>query len=697
VILVLLLGLGGYCISGMDGARSTFVTYAETAGVGVQVLQFQRDLLSMRRDALAYTTGNNEAKDRVKTALATLGTALDQLSRQATDPQLRALVLQANTQLKAYSVDFDKLVALHDRRDELVEQKMVPLGTRSGDLLSEVAATALAEHDYQTAALANQTLATLLRARIQVYRLLLRGDWSSAENAGQKLGEMNQQTDELVAHITNPAHRAKAQEAAGAAIEYASLLTELVDVGGDLDTMIHKTLPASAEAFSKATTTAAELQMKVQESLRSSSDDSLGAAIHMVTVTVGATMLLGLVFAVLMARSITRPLSSITHVMTLLASGDKQVAIPATAQRDEIGEMARAVAIFKENAIRMERLREAQEAAKAREDAAREEARRRDEQVAEDWAAQEREVAEKQRVVVEALAAGLKSLAEGNLAHRVTAAMPAGYEQIKGDFNTAADRLAEIVANVFAAVENISTAATQIASGSDDLARRTEQQASSIQQTAAAMEELSGTTRGNAGNAHDAAAVAGAANDNAVLGEGEVNEAISSMEQIVGSSKRISDIMVLIDEIAFQTNLLALNAAVEAARAGESGKGFAVVAQEVRSLAQRCGEASKEIKRLIVESDVHVKSGAERVGKAGQSLAGIIAEVGKVADLMNAIAGATKEQSLGIDEINKAVVLLEDSTQQNATLVEESAAAARTLEVQATSLKGMMGFFSGVS
>jgi methyl-accepting chemotaxis protein len=248
------------------------------------------------------------------------------------------------------------------------------------------------------------------------------------------------------------------------------------------------------------------------------------------------------------------------------------------------------------------------------------------------------------------------------------------------------DALRKIVGEVQHGTQVISTAAGEIASGNLDLSARTEQQAGSLEETAASIEELSSTVKQNADNAKQANQLALDASDVAVKGSGMVSQVVDTMGEINASSKKIVDIISVIDGIAFQTNILALNAAVEAARAGEQGRGFAVVASEVRSLAQRSAAAAKEIKTLINDSVEKVDFGAGLVDRAGETMSEMVASVKRVTDIMGEIAVASQEQSAGIEQINKAITEMDNATQQNAALVEEAAASSQLLEDQAEKL-----------
>ncbi|QDG78899.1 methyl-accepting chemotaxis protein [Labrenzia sp. PHM005] len=288
----------------------------------------------------------------------------------------------------------------------------------------------------------------------------------------------------------------------------------------------------------------------------------------------------------------------------------------------------------------------------------------------------------------------LGALAEGDLNSRITKTYSGSFEDLKNKLNDTASRLGEIVTDVVVGANEVTNASAEITTGTNDLSQRTEQQASNLEETAASMEEIASTIKQNADNAQQANQLAINARGVASDGGEVVGKAVTAMSAIEDSSQKISDIIGVIDEIAFQTNLLALNAAVEAARAGDAGKGFAVVASEVRSLAQRSSEAAKDIKQLIIESGSQVKDGVDLVNNAGTSLTEIVDSVKRVTDIVSEIAAASTEQATGVEEINKAISQMDEMTQQNSALVEENAAACRMLQEQAEGMHQRMSYFS---
>ncbi len=294
--------------------------------------------------------------------------------------------------------------------------------------------------------------------------------------------------------------------------------------------------------------------------------------------------------------------------------------------------------------------------------------------------------------VREAVAA-LKEVGDGNLTVSVRSDRRDELGELLQALGRTVESLQKVVTQVRRGVDSVSTASSQIAAGNQDLSSRTEEQASSLQQTAASMEQLTSTVRQSADNARQANQLAAAASTSAEKGGTVVGQVVTTMDAITHSSRKISEIIGVIDGIAFQTNILALNAAVEAARAGEQGRGFAVVAGEVRTLAQRSAQAAREIKSLISESVERVNTGSQQVADAGAAMTEIVAQVRRVTDLIGEITSASAEQASGINQINEAVTQMDQVTQQNAALVEESAAAAQSLREQAAQLSAAVAAF----
>jgi PAS domain S-box-containing protein len=309
-----------------------------------------------------------------------------------------------------------------------------------------------------------------------------------------------------------------------------------------------------------------------------------------------------------------------------------------------------------------------------------------------DITVQKQTAAEMERLVIEAQAV-LGRLAENDLTQEMAGTYPGELEKIKASVNAVVHNLLDTIIAVRESVEAVSAGAEQITKGNEDLSQRTSEQASALEETSASMEEMTSTVKQNADNAKQANQLAVAARDTADKGGAVTKRAVDAMGEINKSSKKIADIITVIDEIAFQTNLLALNAAVEAARAGEHGRGFAVVAAEVRNLAQRSATAAKEIKGLINESIQRVNDGSELVNQSGKTLEEIVNAVKRVGDIIAEIAAASQEQAGGIDQVSKAIMAMDETTQQNAALVEETTSASQSMRSQAAELLRRMALF----
>ncbi|KQV84038.1 methyl-accepting chemotaxis protein [Rhizobium sp. Root1220] len=398
---------------------------------------------------------------------------------------------------------------------------------------------------------------------------------------------------------------------------------------------------------------------------------------------IGLTVLGAVGLSVYIAQAgITAPMAKLRERMVRLAEGETESAIEGLERRDEIGQMASAVATFRDNAVERVRLEHEADSNRTLSDSER---RERDAQRA-------TEAADLSRAV-SALGAGLQRLAAGDLASPIDTPFAGDLDALRQDFNNSAQRLNETMLNVGDNARAITAGAGEIRSSADELSKRTEQQAASVEETAAALEQITTTVRDAAKRAEEARTLVARTRGGAEKSGEVVRKAVNAMQQIEQSSVEIGNIIGVIDDIAFQTNLLALNAGVEAARAGEAGKGFAVVAQEVRELAQRSANAAREIKSLIGTSGSHVQTGVTLVAETGRALDAIVNEVEEINRHVHAIAEAAREQSTGLQEINTAVNTMDQGTQKNAAMVEESTAASHKLASEAAALNTLLDQF----
>jgi methyl-accepting chemotaxis protein len=382
------------------------------------------------------------------------------------------------------------------------------------------------------------------------------------------------------------------------------------------------------------------------------------------------------------SRAIGRPILALAGAMSRLAEGDASVPTPGAERRDEIGRMAGAVGAFRQAALEKQRL-----------DAAADTLREQAESERLDAEGRRREAEAQQAVVVEALAKGLAKLADGALTYRLSEDFPPTYRKLKYDYNDAMAKLQQAMGVMAQSAGALHAGSGEIAGAADQLYRRTERQAAALRQTAAAMEALTATVRATAGGADHARDVVAQAQGDAERSGQVVSQAVAAMTEIETSARQISDIIGVIDEIAFQTNLLALNAGVEAARAGDAGRGFAVVASEVRALAQRSAQAAKEIKALILSSGRQVERGVSLVGQTGGALKRIVGQVDEINTLVADIAASAQAQASGLIHVSASVRELDQVTQQNAAMAEGNTASSRSMTGEVDQLKQLMGRF----
>jgi methyl-accepting chemotaxis protein len=405
------------------------------------------------------------------------------------------------------------------------------------------------------------------------------------------------------------------------------------------------------------------------------------ASYFQAAIVVGLAIIFNIICAIVVGRSISNPINELKSVMSKIAVNDTSDQVPHTGRKDEIGHMADALVLLRNSVVERNTLEQSKAEQQAQVDAGR--------------AASieaERKNRAQQEAVVSRFGSVFEALSRGDLTVRITD-LPGEYSKLGNDFNEAIGTLSEAMVKISTSTGTLSLSINEINEAVGQLSSRTESQAASLEETSAAIAEIGKTIRDSDTNIRQARSMASDAKADAAASGGIVSKAVEAMGRIEGSSSKINEIISVIDEIAFQTNLLALNAGVEAARAGEAGKGFAVVAQEVRELAQRSASAAKEIKTLINASAAQVAAGVQLVEETGKALSGIDGRVISINDSIAAVAALAQEQSAGIQQVTTAINQIDQTTQHNAAMVEETTAATATLASEAEQLADLVAQF----
>ena len=815
IVLLLLVAVAVVAVVNLRQGSDSFNDYARVANNTVEVVGVAGNVAEMRRRVIIFAdTGDEKPLSVARDLITRIRKDIDALIGRTKDEGRRQLLVDMRGLLDQYATNLDKAATMRRDRETMFTQTMAAVGGRLAAASAEVVKLALAGSEFQVAALAAQAQNTFTLARYWAARYTANPDPKFAASLADQISQYQKSVGELRNQTTTPRIAELLRDAADAASEYQQLFGQALTLAQGFQDMINKTMAEQGFAFAEKAEKIRVGQLQRIGQLLTDTNDSMAAAVTLSVSLSLAALLIGLLFARLIAGSIIRPVEGVRKVMVDLSQGHLDVVVPFTQGQDELAEMARAVDTFKDVSvaavragsgldrvtanvmmadtrgvityinpalIEMFNIAEADirkvmpdfSAAKLigrnYDDFHRAPAHQRglvdgltstlhgeakvgrrtfkvianpvvsklgvrlgtvvewrdltDELAIEDeikgivGAAAHGDLSRRVALdgktgffraigdgingltgtvseVSEELAGALNALANGDLGQRIDKQYEGVFLRLKDDYNATAGKLAAVVGQITKAGDAMSNAAGEVSAGSADLAERTEQQASSLEETAASMEQLGATVRSNAENANRANTMATSAVGAAENGGTLANSAIDAMKRIEQASRKITEIIGVIDEIAFQTNLLALNAAVEAARAGDAGKGFAVVAQEVRVLAQRSAQASREIKALITASDTQVRDGVEMVKKAGDALGGIVEGVQKVAAVIAEMAAASGEQASALDEINAAVAGLDEMTQKNAALVEETTAAAQSMAGQAKDLKDLMAFFS---
>jgi methyl-accepting chemotaxis protein len=708
VVLGVIAGAGIY--SNLTNEAS-FAEYRESARQTTEAGRIQANMLEAR---LAFRKFRAEPTDELKqdvtTRLATTKASVDtMLSYKLTD-SARTTVSGFYGIIDTYAQDFEKVVALQTQREELVDGTLDALGPKMAEELETVSKSVEASGNTEALTTLERLKFDVSSLRLGTNKFLLNNNGEAFQSAMQ-FAEMAREEVAKIKASSSAAGLTATLDALAIDLEaYETAIKSVYDVIKSRNELINGSMNVAGDQLS---TSVEQLKLdlkKVQDSLGPQIQSTMETAVVIGSTLAAIGLLMAGFIAFFIARSITVPVGQITSAMGSLADNKLDTVIPGLDHKSEIGLMAKAVDVFKQNAIKIRSLA-AQEAALQEKNAdlqsnianvvdaavtgdfTRRITKRYDNPDLDAFAANvntlvqsvDTGIAETQRVI--------RALSQGDLTESMTGTYRGVFADLQTNVNGTMAALSKLMQEVRQSADVINGGADEMRSASNDLSKRTENQAASLEETSSALEEITVAVRTSTERAQESNKMVSEARQFAVQSAGVVEEATSAMARIEQASREITQIINVIDEIAFQTNLLALNAGVEAARAGEAGKGFAVVAQEVRELAQRSATAAKDIKALINKSGEEVKTGVSLVTSTGEALREIQEKVVGIASQVTSIATAAQEQSTGLAEVNMAVNQMDQMTQQNAAMVEEAAASTNRLADETAHLKSLISRF----
>ncbi len=726
LVVALISSLGGLVGGlGIWTVGKQFRSYEKVAEEALLASEINANMAKVLLNAREYLLTHDKAELKVARRYMTeakAGIAKAKLAFWADDRSASAAKIEKA--FHKFELGIDQLSAAIDKRDHIVNEILDKLGPQIQQSLTGIIEMSIRKSDTETAVRTGKAQEGLLLARLNISKHLLKNTRDTADKAQKELLAAEKQMGDLVLRVASIGSAANSAQAAAKPLP--SLLAQYHAGFTELLATIEERNSLRTDTFDRTGAEISALIMEIKDSAAKSEGQisrEASAVVEQNQTTIMTAAVLALVFGALLslsnAREISRQLGLLMAQMGALAAGNNRIEIDAVNRTDEFGLMARSLVHFRNAAIDHE---VAEEEAKMAEDRAREESAH----------ATERDILADIGVMVDAAANGdlsrrvdlvgkagiqasigkgvniwaetigsavgqitevISALSQGDLTHRLEGDFKGSFLQLKTDTNAMAERLRAVALRISGVSSKVQSATQEIVSDMADLSVRTEYQASSLEETAGAMVEFAATVRQNSRNANEASRLAAEASATAINGSETVGQAVTAMEHIEISSRKINEISGVIQEIAFQTNLLALNAAVESARAGEAGRGFAVVANEVRSLAQRTTEASKDIKVLVKNSDIQVREGVSLVKQAGATLDEIVASAKKVANFVSEIAAATQEQSTGIEEVSRAITGMDELTQQNAMLVDKTNNELRFAQAQVDELRTVVAFF----
>ncbi|QEE47023.1 HAMP domain-containing protein [Rhizobium sp. WL3] len=708
VVLGVVAGAGVY--SNLTNEAS-FSQYRESAKQTNEAGRIQANMLEARLAFRKFRAEPTEdLKQDVTARLATTQASVDTMLGYDMSPAVKTTVTGFHGLIGTYGDGFEKVVTLQNQREDIVDGTLDTLGPKMAEELDAISQTVEVAQNSETSALVERLKFEVSSLRLGTSKYLLQNGETAFENAMHFADKAREEVATIKASASDPALLATLETLTTDLETYEAAIQSVHDVITSRNQLINETMNVAGDTLS---TSVEQLKLELKKE-----QDTLGPRIQQTmqtAVLVGSSLAaIGLVMAGIIAffiaRSITVPIRQITGAMGALADNKLDTQIPGLAQKSEIGLMARAVDVFKQNAIKIRDLA-AQEAALQEKNAdlqsniatvvdaavagdfTRRITKRYDNPDLDRFAANVNTLVESVDSGIAETGRVISSLARGDLTESMEGRYQGVFADLQGNVNETMKSLRTLMQEVRQSADAINGGADEIRQASNDLSRRTETQAASLEETSSALEEITVAVKTSTERAQESSKMVTEARQFAEASSGVVGQATSAMSRIEQASKEITQIINVIDEIAFQTNLLALNAGVEAARAGEAGKGFAVVAQEVRELAQRSATAAKDIKALITKSSQEVQTGVQLVSSTGQALSDIQGKVVGISSQVTSIATAAQEQSTGLNEVNMAVNQMDQMTQQNAAMVEEAAASTAKLAEETAHLRSLVARF----
>jgi methyl-accepting chemotaxis protein len=680
-VLLITVVLSGVSLYSFSSVKDKIDIYSQRVGVVAMVRDIEREFLSMRRFVREFALiGGDEAYKQVMESRQAIDQQIDVALKEIKNPERHAKMTAVKEAFASFGASFGKLSEARRNLDETTAKTLDPTGKRMREELELMQAwSASKEGSSNALILASEGMERLMLGRLAANKMLAHHDKIQAETAEKAFADLSVVLSTFIARATNEDVRKHSTEIADGVVKYRDAFKHAV-VDAEEIAESSAALLVKADAIRDNVNFIKESAVKEEKQLEAEAHSLIASSTTLTLILSLAGVLIGVVLAWFIAKAVSSPVKAMTQAMSDLSAGRLDIEIPAQNHKDEIGEMAKAVGVFKDAAV-----------AKIRRDAEMEQERKANAEA--QRRAEEAAINSEREMVTNSFGAALTRLASKDLTYRMNDDMPQAYRRLQQDFNAALAQMEEALSDITQGARAITATTQEIAGAADDLSKRTEQQAAGLEETSAALQEITQTVRRAADGAAHAAQIVGETRGEAEKSSEVVTHAVEAMGRIEKSSQGINQIIGVIDEIAFQTNLLALNAGVEAARAGEAGKGFAVVASEVRALAQRSAEAAKEIKSLISVSSTQVEQGVQLVGQTGTALQRIVQQVTEINRVVAEIAGGAKDQATSLGEVNGALGQMDENTQKNAAMVEETTAATHSLRREIEELEQKVAGF----